>query len=185
MKLYAAFVCAVMMLPLFAHAGPAPREVVIVNAEPIEVVNLSGGEEGDGESSSVGFLGFSMLPGVAGGDGLLAMRQACGMFGAGARMCTSEEILESTALTDQGAGTAWVRVAPISDAAPAREDHRASFIDASGVYFSEEFANCNGWTYAPGPFDPPRQALIVTGSFVFDVGSCRELRPVACCGTPQ
>lgn len=183
MKLYTAFVCAVMMFTLSAHAGPAPREVVIVNdiGDPVLVSDTNGG--GAAGSSHIEFLGFSMLPGVIGSEGLLAMQRACGPYGVGARMCTSVEIIETSGLVDQGPGSAWVRPFPISDAAPLLDTHRASFLDASGLHFSEEFANCNGWTYPTGVFPPGRNTLIVQGDFKFGFGDCGAIRPVACCGT--
>ena len=179
MKLYTAFVCAVMMFALSAHAGPAPREVVIVNDDlnPIMVTDTNGG--GAAGNSQIEFLGFSDMIFVKGNAGLVAIRDACGLRGVGAHMCTTAEIMDSTLLPEpSGLFSAWVRSSPIADAVPTTG--RVAFLDASGLLFEGDAANCSGWNSDVG------LGMTVSPQFTFSAHECGGTPlPVACCGVGQ
>lgn len=175
MKLYTAFVCAVMMFTLSAHAGPAPKEVVIVNldGDPVPVTDSSSG--GGAGNSHIEFLGFSPTL-HAGGDGLPNLYRACGL---GARMCTTAEIVNSTDFPRPvWIFDAWVRSSPVAEAVAVSQG-RVSFLDASGLVFEGNAANCGGWSDG----SITGRGMTVSPEFAFSAHPCNESLPVACCGT--
>lgn len=174
MKLYTAFVCAVMMFTLSAHAGPAPREVVIVNdlGDPVLVSDTNGGASTG--NSHIEFIGFSQLD-VKGNVGMVAIRNACGSTSVGARMCTTAEIMNSTSLPARPAFSAWVRSSPIAEAV-ALKNGRVSFLDASGLVFEGDAANCSGWSSDQG------LGMTLSPEFAFNAHPCDTSLLVACCG---
>lgn len=116
-----------------------------------------------------------------GNGGFLSMTTACRAdFGAGARMCSSVEILESDTLTPN-VDECWVRpiFQPIGNGLAS-----TVVLDATGVYLDGESGGkqpqnftCNGWTTN----DSGRNGLVLKVSGGFQVKACGGNRPVACC----
>ena len=119
-----------------------------------------------------------LYDGSGNGLGFIGMTSQCrGEFGAGARMCTSQEILDSdthniNAIPIDGC---WVR--PVFQFLM---DGSQTVLDASGLSGSASSLQCGGWntgsTGLPGPLGLTLQP---DGTFVRRL--CTEARPVACC----
>ena len=109
------------------------------------------------------FRGFSDAT-VSGGDGLLAMNQACeATFGTGARLAKSSEILKSPNLLPSPSG--WVMAEVISTG--------QTQTDVTGVQSGE--LNCNGFSSSSSG------GLTVDGAtFKFQSRICSESRRAAC-----
>jgi len=116
-----------------------------------------------------------------GNSGFLSMTTACRAdFGAGARMCSTVEILESTTLTPN-VEECWVRPVfqPIGNGSLS-----VMVLDATGVYLDGQDGGtqpqnftCNGWTNASSS----RNGLVLRVSGGFEIKQCGGNRPVACC----
>ena len=106
---------------------------------------------------------------VVGDAGVLQMSRECWLeFGDGARMCTSVEVMETTALPGQsGSPPGWVR--------PVYAPHRGTgYLDASG-YKAGLTVTCEGWATLVG------SGMAVSPTGAFSARACNALTPVACC----
>lgn len=105
-----------------------------------------------------------------GGAGVAALTGLCfDEFGAGARICTSEEVLLSTEPlpVDAIAGQQWVLPVFVSGA--------FKIFDASGVEGQPNTLSCLGWR------SNSSQGLTVSDVGSFEKKGCNVERQVACC----
>ena len=109
---------------------------------------------------------------LTGGAGALQMSRECWLeYGDGARMCSSIEVLETTALPAQGIpGFAWVR--PTFQPTGSTES-----VDASGRKRHSNSLTCDSWTFSHAQFS----GLTVNAAGGFHLETCDVGRPVACC----
>jgi hypothetical protein len=104
-----------------------------------------------------------------GDTGVLGFTLACQAEFPGSRMCTSQEVMETTSLPESLAGDAWVRPVVTGD--------KYGAIDASGV--RAEDLSCSGWSNANGS---TAAGLIVSESGSIRVTpGCEDPRAVSCC----
>lgn len=132
-------------------------------------------------ASGYQFKGFSSTN-LNGTRGVLEMTAACAATFPGSRMCTSEEILQTTTVPEISSNAdAWVRPSftPVATGGNAV----AVGMDASGVSApnanvgsTAEDLSCRGWI-ASGAL-----GLVVNRSGSFRIVGCGNNRPVTCCG---
>ena len=125
------------------------------------------------------FVGFSS--GTTTGDvGLLGMNEACvATYGAGAKFCSSKDIVWSPTLSAQ-TGEAWVRPVYVNIETAHAENsiHRA--LEYSGQFDTPENLSCDSWRTSGSPLT----GLVVTGNkFAFMTYSCHVPAYVACCSS--
>lgn len=118
----------------------------------------------------VGFTGTQHL----GDTGVLGFTLACQAEFPGSRMCTSQEVMETTIVPISLTGEAWVRPAFNGFAGTYSERF---VLDASGRNGSSGFSiSCQSWTNAGGG-----EGLRVNSSGGFDVVACSQPHAVSCC----
>jgi hypothetical protein len=132
----------------------------------VALIAFAGAAQAQHQGWTFEFVGFSsgtVLPSV----GAMAMTDECNATYGAARMCTSEEFLNSVFDQVAPAGPAWIR--------PAFQGFDGSTaIDASGVTGT---MTCIGWSSVGGV-----SHLAVSGSGTFSQEFCHiAARPVACC----
>jgi hypothetical protein len=189
---------ATLLFSLEAHAqpflrglGPPPKGVVVTNfpnpqnvtgsvavtnLPAVQDVNVVNAPTTSGASPRFQLVGFTTATST-GGPGVLGFTLACQQEFANSRMCTSLEILETTAVPAGLAGEAWVRPAIVAPDVNVQ-------VDASGVIGDATNLTCSGWSFGTSGLG----ALVVDGSGRFRQSSgtgpssfCNALRPVACC----
>jgi len=128
-----------------------------------------------------------LYDGSGNGLGFIGMTSTCrGEFGAGARMCESEEIMDSDTLNvndvpDEGC---WVRPSwqPMSAAGGGSPTQRFG-LDESGVYDDPGDLTCRGWTRD----DSTEEGLVIGVNSIglsrgaFSQEHCDVQRSIACC----
>jgi len=132
------------------------------------------------------YLGTTGL--VSADSGLLAMTRSCqATFGAGTRMCTSAEIIQTVDLPASGnwnTNTAWVRASLVG--AYGGGNSYGSLVDATGLTLwgqNQLDLSCSGWSTAAA--NQKKGLVIASGADHegrFAVVSCDTQAGVACCG---
>jgi hypothetical protein len=120
------------------------------------------------------FVGFSSAT-FDGAQGVRTYTETCQVdYLSAARMCTSEEVLNTVSWPAEPASTkGWVR--PV---------YQPVSYDASGVQLADNQGAlaCQGWKATGGL----NRGLAVFGDGRFETGSCDDARPIACCiSTPS
>ena len=147
-----------------AGAVTANADDVTANADAISDLQSAIASK---EPQLVGFTTESFL----GDRGVLDFTKACQADFPGSRMCTSTEIMKTTAVPVLAGLVAWVRPHIITNTGT------GSAIDASGVQEEASDLSCKGWTTRLSPFTGLSVSL--TGSF--GVLTCEAPLRVACC----
>lgn len=117
------------------------------------------------------YVGNSAIT-TKGGAGVAALTGLCfDEFGAGARICTSEEVLLSTEPlpVDANADPQWVLATFVSGA--------FKIFDTSGIEGQPHTLSCLGWRSNSSSY----QGLTVSDVGSFERKGCNVLRQVACC----
>jgi hypothetical protein len=166
MRLFLSVLVTALIVPLAAYAQ-APKQIEVIN-DPlvVEVTNLPPVQDVTGTvevtnlptpmaAARYQLVGFTSLT-FDGGQGIRTYTQACQSdFTLAARMCTSEEVLNTIHWPNVPAATrGWVR--PVYQSATASE-----VVDASGRAGSvgSGALSCGGWGFASNT----RHALAVSG----------------------
>jgi len=122
----------------------------------------------DGSGNGLGFVGMTT--------------QCRADFGPGARMCTSEEILQSDTLNlnDIPSQGCWLRPVfqPVASSSSGLSlDATGTSSDEPGIGQSEEDLACQSWSTT----ETGREGLVLLEAGSFRIQSCEAPRPVACC----
>jgi hypothetical protein len=127
------------------------------------------------QPSKAVFQGFSTVT-MNGGQGLIAMQQACHNFVPDSHICNTTEFAESpynAAAVETMTGTAWVLAKPLSLG-------NGSTVDTSGLSdSSSRNRNCQGWSRATE--DTYVRGLIITSGGQIAISQCSNIRFIACC----
>lgn len=110
-----------------------------------------------------------------GGAGILKFNEECvETFGAGARVCSSLEILQSTVepASDPTNVRQWV--------VPAIVAGGTSGVDATGLAGSALLLSCNGWSSSSST----AKGLTIDDDGKFSLQACNGPRQIACCQAP-
>jgi hypothetical protein len=103
---------------------------------------------------------------------MFGLTRACQAEFPGSRVCSSQEVLQTTAIPNGLEGDAWVRPALVGTI-------DRSVVDASGlVLLGGPASNCDQWT------GKASTGIVVDGDGAFHSGSqarCSDPHPVACC----
>ena len=121
------------------------------------------------------FQGFSTVT-MNGGQGLIAMQQACHNFVPDSHICNTTEFAESpynAAAVETMTGSAWVLAKPLSLG-------NGSTVDTSGLSDSSSRSkNCEGWSRATD--HTYIRGLIITSGGQITMSQCSNIRFIACC----
>jgi len=156
---------------------PNPQNVAgsvsVTNLPAVQDVNVVNAPPQCGAAASFQLVGFTTAT-FTGGQGVLGLTSACQQQFAKSRMCTSLEVMDTTAIPSGLAGEAWVRPSFVAAGA-------GGVVDASGG--AEGFARdstCWGWSVGIGP---GAYGLDVDAAGRFRQVGCDTPRAVACCAS--
>lgn len=130
---------------------------------------------GVSSTSTKQLVGFTTAT-TAGDVGIKALTEMCSTDFPGSRMCTSQEIVETTSFPTLLSGSsAYVRPV-LMGTGTGSANHKAAIDVFSGTYaiYSDELT-CGGWRLST------RSGLYVDFGLRFTTGLCSSLRSVACC----
>jgi hypothetical protein len=140
------------------------------------------------QSDPYQWVGFTPVAFTGDGNGLgfIGMTTQCRAdFGAGSRMCTSEEFLLSDTLNPNAIPTAgaWIRPSWNPHSSEGLFGTDVVGLDETGVYGdASKHLTCRGWTTKSsgnsGLVVANQPGITIGG---FENGQCTEARPVACC----
>lgn len=126
------------------------------------------------------------------GLGFTGMTTQCRAdFGPGARMCKSEEVMDSDTLNPNSlpASGCWLRPSwrPIASSSTSAD---GLGLDETGMTRAPSDMSCVGWTIGGGGIITSQRGLILGPPGSNNLGACTQARPAACCkpiavGEPQ
>lgn len=179
MKMYGLSATAALFLalcsiqPTLAQTRTVPVLVVNPDFRPVPVTVVD-------RAQRYVFVGFSdeILQGTA---GLVALYAACqSKFGPDSRMCTSQEVLNSTTLSPQ-TGEAWVHpvftLTGTGDGSNLASDVSGIGASLSPGFPASEGLTCRGWSTSANN----TRGLTVNGALSFARETCDGSRSVTCC----
>ena len=151
---------------------PNPQNVTgaveVLNLPSVQDVNVVNAPA-PAACSSFQYVGFStgLLMG-SGPKGVFSAADLCKVdFGARARFCTSEEVLNTVSPPAVSEGPAWVR--PVFVPTSQSTDASGVTVNATSTQIS-----CEAWG------NPSTTGLVVDSSGAFNYDQCSVARPVAC-----
>lgn len=107
-----------------------------------------------------------------GDTGVLGLTLACQAEFPGSRMCTSEEVMETTSVPATLSGEAWVR--PVYGAA--MDDYRFLETASGHLGYPGNSLACRGWTMGN-----ETGLFLDAAGRLFGSGQCSQPRAVSCC----
>lgn len=160
---------------IVSAARSVPVRVINDQANPVPVTVQNPG--GAGDRQLVGYTVETVRANV----GIFALNNACEREFPGARMCTTEEILNSVS-DDPSRSTAWIRPVSIISESTTNPDRSIQFDTASGIFNfgSYDSLNCKG--YKSGSQFAGSIGLNQDGGF--GMAPCSTSRSIACCDSP-
>ena len=160
--------------PAKTAVAVAPTPVTVTNAPIVLPINYR-------------FKGFAKTA-YTGGAGLITMNEGCAKeFGTNARVCTSQEVLESSTLpTPSPFEIAWVQPKIVGTYFNAGQG-RSHLVDASGADFGSDMPgamSCGNFNYSDSSHYGLQLVLTTNGAsygVAFHSVECDSLGLAACC----
>jgi hypothetical protein len=124
------------------------------------------------------FQGFS-TESMNGGQGLIAMQQACHNFVPGSHICSTSEFAQSSYNEDAIAdltGSAWI-IFSVGGGGPGNNIGSARIFEANSMSVTTGLSSCSGWTEDSSGYT----GRIVSTNGFMGLADCDTQQKVACC----